>query len=110
MLSDNPKGSWLEKREYPRISAKCPVRYKVVYEENWHEGILLDYSATGARIQSEELILKGTHVIVEVIQGTSKNVPLFSVEAIVVRFSLNDEHQFEIGCEFLKPISSLTRK
>lgn len=107
MLSENNKGPWLEKREYPRINANCPVRYKIGLEETWHEATLLDYSATGARIQSEELILKGTRVFIEVLPGQSKNVPSFAAEAIAIRFSLDNEHRFEIGCKFHKPISSL---
>jgi len=107
MLPEKKPEPWLERREYPRILANCPVRYKIGVEGSWHEATLVDYSATGARIQSDELILKGSKVFIEVVPGQSKRVPLFKAEAIAVRFSLDDRHVFEIGFEFRKPISSL---
>lgn len=110
MQSDNSNGSWVEKREYPRISANCPVRYKIGPEKTWQEAILIEYSATGARIQCEELILKGTRMFLEVLPGLTKNIPPFTAEAVAIRFALDDEHRFQVGCEFHKPITSLMSK
>ena len=102
--------TWIEKREYPRIKADCPVRYQLETEDTWHEAILIDYSATGVRIKCEELIFKGTKIRIEVEPGCAKNVPAFSAEGIAVRFSLDEDHNFHIGCEFNKPITSLIKK
>lgn len=101
------EGLWTEKREYPRIRAGCPIRYQFITEDTWQEATLIDYSATGARIKCEELILKGTKIRIEVLPGCVKNVPPFTAEAVVVRFALDEDHNFQIGCTFNKPISSL---
>lgn len=107
MISENSKGVWVEKREYPRIKATCPVRYKINSEATWQDAILIDYSATGVCIKCDELILKGSRILVEVLPSCTKNVPPFTAEGIAVRFSLDNEHRYEIGCEFHKPIHSL---
>lgn len=101
--------TWIEKREYPRIKADCPVRYRLETEDTWQRATLMDYSATGVRIKCEELIFKGTKISIEVEPGSAKNVPAFSAEGVAVRFSLDEDHNFQIAFEFNKPITSLIK-
>jgi len=103
------ESSWIEKREYPRIKADCPVRYKIELEDTGHLATLIDYSATGVLIKCEEIIFKGTKIRIEVEPGSAKNVPAFSAEGVAVRFSLDEEHNYQVGIEFNKPISSLIK-
>lgn len=107
MDSKSTDATWSEKREYPRIKAGCPIRYQLMTDDTWQEATLIDYSATGARIKCEELILKGTKIRVEVLPGCVKNVPPFTAEAVAIRFSLDEDHNFEIGCAFNAPVSTL---
>lgn len=97
---------WTEKREYPRIKADCPARYQLESEDTWHDAMLIDYSATGVLMKCEELIFKGSKIRIEILPGCAKKVPPFKAELVVVRFALDEDHNFHIGCKFHKPIRS----
>jgi len=108
---DSKAGStWIEKREYPRIKADCPVRYKLETDDTWQIATMIDYSATGVRIKCEELIFKGTKIRIEVEPGSVKNIPAFTAEGIAVRFALDEDHNYQIACEFNKPVTLLIKK
>ena len=107
MKSENSNGKWVERRQYPRIKASCPVRYQIESEDTWHEATLMDYSATGVSIRCDELILKGSSIKIEVLPGCTNNIPKFSAVGVAVRFSLDEHHRFLIGCEFEQAISIL---
>lgn len=104
-----------EKREYPRIKASCPIRYQTDQNDEtgetdeWQDAQLIDYSATGIRMLCDDLLLKGTKIKIELLPGSLQKIPQLSVEGVVVRFTMDDECQFQIGCEFLTVVRSLVK-
>jgi len=106
-MSEGSTGVQLEKREYPRVKASCPIRYQIDDNNAWEEATLLDYSATGIRMRCDDLILKGTKLKIELLPGSLQKIPQISAEGVVVRFSMDDECNFQIGCEFVSVVRSL---
>ena len=108
--SEETRAIRIEKREYPRVVASCPIRYQTENDAIWHEAQLMDYSATGVRMICDDLLLKGTKLKIVFLPGELQKVPSISAEATVVRFSMDDECRFQIGCEFTTVVRSLVRK
>ena len=108
-MSAESEGARFEKREYPRIEASCPIRYQTGDADVWENATLLDYSATGMRMLCDDLLLKGTKLKIEVLPGSLQKIPQISVEGIVVRFSMDDECSFQIGCQFVSVVRSLVQ-
>lgn len=108
-MSEGLKRAIFEKREYPRVKASCPIRYQTDDNDVWEEATLLDYSATGIRMLCDDLLLKGTKIKIEVLPGSLQHIPQISVEGVVVRFSMDDDCSFEIGCEFSTVARSLVQ-
>jgi hypothetical protein len=108
-MSDQSKVMPFEKREYPRVEANCPIRYQTGDADVWEDATLLDYSATGIRMLCDDLLLKGTKLKLEVLPGSLQHIPQISVEGVVVRFSMDEECSFQIGCEFVSVVRSLVR-
>lgn len=108
-MSAGLKGVPFEKREYPRVVASCPIRYQTDDDAEWYEATLMDYSATGIRMICDDLLLKGTKIKIEVLPGSLQHIPQISVEGVVVRFSMDDECSFQIGCEFVNVVRSLVQ-
>ena len=106
-MSEGSSAVQIEKREYPRVQASCPIRYQTENDAGWHEATLMDYSATGIRMLCDDLLLKGSKVKIELLPGSLQKIPQISAEAIVVRFSMDDECSFQIGCEFVTVVRSL---
>ena len=69
----------------------------------------MDYSATGIRMLCDDLLLKQTKLKIELLPGSLQHIPQLSAEAVVVRFSMDDECSFQIGCEFVSVVRSLIR-
>ena len=103
------KGVPFEKREYPRVQATCPIRYQTDSVDEWQNATLLDYSATGIRMLCDDLLLKGTKLTIELLPGSLQHIPQISAEAVVVRFSMDDECSFQLGCEFRSVVRSLVQ-
>lgn len=103
------KGVPFEKREYPRVKATCPIRYQTDSKDEWQNAMLLDYSATGIRMLCDDLLLKGTQIKIELLPGSLQHIPQISAEAVVVRFSMDDECSFQLGCEFRTVVRSLVQ-
>lgn len=108
-MSEGSKGVPFEKREYPRVNASCPIRYQADDDVEWHEATLMDYSATGIRMLCDDLLLKETKIKIELLPASLQKIPQISAEAVVVRFSMDDECSFQIGCEFITVVRSLVR-
>jgi c-di-GMP-binding flagellar brake protein YcgR len=108
-MADGSKGVPFEKREYPRVEASCPIRYQTDDANVWEDATLLDYSATGIRMLCDDLLLKGTKLKLEVLPGSLQHIPQISVEGVVVRFSMDEECSFQIGCEFVSVVRSLVQ-
>ena len=106
-----------EKREYPRVKASCPIRYKT--DENtgwldesdgWLDAELIDYSATGILMQCEDVIMKGAKIKIELLPGSLQKIPQISAEGVVVRFTMDDNDcSFQIGLEFYNVVRSLVQ-
>ena len=94
--------SQIEKRAYPRVQVNCPVRYQIAIGGDWQEAVLHDYSATGARFTCEDFVLTGEKVKIRVMPGERNKIPALMAESVVVRCGLDDDHNFQIGCKFLK--------
>ncbi len=103
------EGARAEKREYPRVVASCPIRYQTVDDAKWYEATLMDYSATGIRMLCDDLLLKQTKLKIELLPGSLQHIPQISAEAVVVRFAMDDECTFQIGCEFITVVRSLVQ-
>jgi hypothetical protein len=108
-MSELAKGMPFEKREYPRVTASCPIRYQTGDSNAWEEATLLDYSATGISMACDDLLLKGTKIKIEVLPGSLQHIPQISAEGTVVRFTMDDECSFQIGCEFSNVVRSLVQ-
>jgi hypothetical protein len=106
-MAEAIKNSWLEKREFPRIKANCPVRYQLDSDDTWYEGTLIDYSAMGVQMICDDLIMKGTKVKIEVMPGSMKNIPAIKAEGVIIRHEIDENHHFHIGCQFSKIVRSL---
>lgn len=99
-MTQGLRAEQFEKREYPRIEASCPIRYQIESDDEWQDATLLDYSATGVRMLCDDLLLKGTKIKIELLPGSLQRIPQISAEGVVVRFSMDEECSFQIGCEF----------
>jgi hypothetical protein len=109
MMSEGAKGVPFEKREYPRVEASCPIRYQTGDADDWEDATLLDYSATGISMLCDDLLLKGTKIKIEVLPGSLQHIPQISVEGVVIRFSMDNDCSFQIGCQFVSVVRSLVQ-
>jgi len=98
--------SFKEQRIFPRIPAQCPVRYRTPESQRWIEGKLVNYSATGLRIECDELLTPGTPIAVELRPGDDKTIPAVFGKGTVVRCEPNIELRYEVSCKLtqVKPI------
>ena len=109
-MSKAAKDPTLDRRQYPRIKASCPIRYTVGDSDVWEDAMLFDYSATGIRLICDDLLLRGTKIKIEVLPKTHQHIPQLPVECVVNRFALDDTCSFQIGCEFVSTARKNSQK
>lgn len=91
-----------EQRMFPRIPAQCPVLYRAAESKYWYEGKLVNFSATGVRIECDEMLLPGTPVFIEIRPGDDKVIPAVTGKGTVVRCEANAHLRYEVSCRLTK--------
>ncbi len=91
-----------ERRIFPRLDAICPVLYQTSASRRWQAGTLVDFSATGVRIQCDELLLAGTPISIQFKPANQKAIPAISGEGNVVRCEPNEDMRYEISCKLTR--------
>jgi hypothetical protein len=93
---------FVERRMFPRITASCPVLYRLDFSERWHVAKMVDYSATGIRIACDENLPAGTKVAIQIKPGSIRTIPQVSAEGQVARTEVNKDQRFVVSIKILK--------
>jgi hypothetical protein len=93
-----------EQRVFPRMKVQCPVLYLVEPAKRWQVAKLVDYSATGLRMECDENLAEGTKIAVAIKPGGNKLIPPISGEGTVVRCAANAQARFEVSCKLTKVV------
>lgn len=99
-LDTDSEGS--ERRMFPRILARCPVRYAGKDFDRLGVAELRDYSATGVRMVSESILLNNCIIRIELVPEPKSRVPKISAEAVVLRCGMRADHRYEVACKLIK--------
>lgn len=91
-----------ERRLFPRIQARCPVRYAGKNFDELGVAELRDYSAGGVRMVSESLLLHSSIIRIELVPEEQSRVPRITAEAVVVRCGMREDHRYDIACKLTK--------
>ena len=97
-----PKADVKEFRRFPRIGVRCPVLYRVHSAKRWQVAKLVDFSATGLRMECDENLPAGIAIALQIKPGSNKTVPALSAQGEVVRSQPNDALVFEVSCKLTK--------
>lgn len=91
-----------ERRLFPRIQARCPVRYSGKNFDELGVAELRDYSAGGMRIVSDTLLLQSSKIRIEFVPGPQSRIPKLAAEVVVLRCGVREDHRYEIACKLTK--------
>jgi hypothetical protein len=94
--------SFTERRAFPRIEASCPVLYRLNATDSWQVAKMVDYSATGIRLDCDENLPVDTKIAIKIKPGSMKTIPALSVEGLVVHSDLNKEQHFTVSVKIRK--------
>jgi hypothetical protein len=95
-----------ERRKFPRVSASCPVLYRLDFSDRWHVGKMVDYSAIGIRITCENNLPEGTKLAIQIKPGSIKTIPEYSAEGQVARSEVDGDQHYTISIKILKVLRS----
>ena len=96
------QGAEKERRMFPRIQARCPVRYSGESFAQLGVGELRDYSAGGVRMVSECVLLHNSQIRIELMPEPKSRVPRITADAVVVRCGMRDDHRYEVACRLTR--------
>lgn len=91
-----------ERRAFPRILARCPVRYSGKSFDELGIAELRDYSAGGLRMISDTILFRSSQIRIELVPESKSRVPRIIAEATVLRCGMRDDHRYEIACKLIK--------
>ena len=91
-----------ERRAFPRILARCPVRYSGKSFDELGIAELRDYSAGGVRMISDSILLRCSQIRIELVPESNSRVPPIIAEATVLRCGMRDDHRYDIACKLIK--------
>jgi len=91
-----------ERRAFPRISASCPVLYRLNATDSWQVAKMVDYSATGIRLDCDENLPVDTKIAIKIKPGSIKTIPALSVEGVVAHADLNKKEHFTVSVKITK--------
>ena len=91
-----------ERRAFPRIQGNCPVLYRLDLKDRWQVAKMIDYSATGIKIDCDENIPVGTGISLQVKPGSVKTIPQYSAEGTVAHSDLNKDEHYTVSVKILK--------
>ena len=89
-------------RVFPRIAVTCPVLYRLPDAKRWQVARLVDFSATGVRMECDDNLSINSEIAIQIKPGSKKTVPALSVTGVVVRSELNAQQRFEVSCKVIK--------
>jgi hypothetical protein len=98
----NSQSNDSERRTFPRILARCPVRYSGQSFDELGIAELRDYSAGGFRMISDTILLNHSKIRIELMPETKSRVPKIIADAVVLRCGMRDDHRYEIACKLTK--------
>jgi len=99
---ENKGEEFSERRMFPRVTASCPVLYRLDFSERWHVAKMVDYSATGISIACDENLPVGTKVAIQIKPGSIKTIPNISAEGEVARSEVDKDVHFIVSVKILK--------
>ena len=102
---DKTGDGYIERREFQRIKGDSPVHYFTRATGHWSDAELEDYSAGGICFRCDETLQEDTEVTIQIKRDHRTNVPAMAVSAIVVRCSIEGDHQFKVACKFNRELS-----
>jgi hypothetical protein len=91
-----------ENRAFPRVPAHCPVLYRTETGKQWYVAKLVDFSATGLRMECDENLAAGSRLALQIKPGSDKIIPAISAHGEVVRCGVNKNAVYEISCKLIK--------
>lgn len=91
-----------ERRSFPRILARCPVRYSGKSFDELGVAELRDYSASGVRMVSDAVLLNHSKIRIELMPENKSRVPRIIADAVVLRCGMRDDHRYDIACKLTK--------
>ncbi len=99
---DNPlENDEKDKRHFPRVDADCPVQYLLETSIHWKAGTLINLSATGLLMFTEEPLSENTTLFVSLKPERDRAVPALTGEARVLRCTTSEQGRYEVACKFL---------
>lgn len=92
-----------ERRRYPRVDLRCPLRYRVipVHEAGYRDALIQDISTGGFRFHTREHLPRQTSFILELHLPGLRPVHSLARASWVKAMPLND--CWEIGGMFVEP-------
>ena len=90
---------YAEKRDFRRMSVDCPARIRIAGADSRSAAVVKNLSGSGMLILTEQELLPGTQLAVEILPGRDITPPL-SAEARVVRVQPKDRGVYNIACRF----------
>lgn len=91
-----------ENRVFPRMAARCPVLYREINAKQWHVAKLVDFSATGLRMECDDNLGAGTLLAIQIKPGSNKVIPALTARGEVVRSEINAQSVIEVSCKLTK--------
>lgn len=79
------KAEAVERRMFPRIPVRAPVRYAVQGSDRQHIAVTLDFSATGLKMFCKESLAQGTRLQIEIKPDKKRTLPAVNAEGRVTR-------------------------
>lgn len=84
------------------MPARCPVLYRLLSAKQWRVAKLVDFSATGLRMECDDNLVTGTLVAIQIKPGSNKIIPAITAQGEVVRCEANAQSVFEVSCKLSK--------
>lgn len=91
-----------EKRLFPRITARCPVLYRVEGVARRQVAISTDFSATGVKMVCKQALVLQAAIEVEFKPGSNKSVPAMVAHGHVLRCEAMANGEFLVACRFTR--------
>lgn len=102
MPDTKPDSTLDEKRQFPRMPAECPILYRHEHADTWYLGKLIDFSATGLSIISDQIVAANSVFEFQIKPGDNKAIPRFEGKGIVKRCISKTHRQYHLSCQLTK--------
>jgi len=101
-MGNFPENHTRDQRQFPRINAQCPVLYLTEGSERWLVGKLLNMSATGLLMVSEDPLTEKASISIKLQPGSNKLIPAISGSGHIIRCSRNRLDRYNVSIKLTR--------